>query len=142
MTADNLYKVSQDSETQTCVVASYAYMEFIMFDGDGNMMWTPPDSPNLSTAKNIRSSVHLISCANWETFHGFEFAENEFVSALDCVQLKTRSNRRRLKSYYVIGTTISRGEDLATRGAVSLTLRSKAEHHLKGDRCTYSKLRR
>jgi hypothetical protein len=49
----------------------------------------------------------------------YEFAQNEFVNAVESIPLETLSTEQGLKDYIVVGTTISRGEDLAVKGAVS-----------------------
>ena len=49
----------------------------------------------------------------------FEFAPNEFVTALECVTLETLSTETGSKEFIAVGTTINRGEDLAVKGAVS-----------------------
>jgi cleavage and polyadenylation specificity factor subunit 1 len=51
--------------------------------------------------------------------NSYEFAQNEFVNAVESIPLETLSTERGLKDYIVVGTTISRGEDLAVKGAVS-----------------------
>lgn len=48
----------------------------------------------------------------------YEFAQNEFVNAVESIPLETLSTEQGLKDYIVVGTTISRGEDLAVKGAV------------------------
>jgi hypothetical protein len=42
------------------------------------------------------------------------------VNAVESVPLETLSTEQGLKDYIVVGTTISRGEDLAVKGAVRL----------------------
>ena len=49
----------------------------------------------------------------------FEFAPNEFVTALECVNLETQSTISGQKEFIAVGTTVDRGEDLAVKGAVS-----------------------
>lgn len=49
----------------------------------------------------------------------FEFAPNEFVTALECVDLETQSTVSGQKEFIAVGTTVDRGEDLAVKGAVS-----------------------
>jgi len=51
----------------------------------------------------------------------YEFASNEFVNAVECVTLETGSTETNVKDYIAVGTTLNRGEDLAVKGAVSLT---------------------
>ncbi len=48
----------------------------------------------------------------------FEFASNEFVTAVECVTLETSSTETGIKTFIAVGTSINRGEDLATKGCV------------------------
>ena len=52
------------------------------------------------------------------THYSYEFQSNEFVNALESVSLETLSTESGTKDFVVVGTTISRGEDLAVKGAV------------------------
>jgi hypothetical protein len=61
----------------------------------------------------VFKSSSLIRCR-------YEFANNEFVTALDLVSLETQSTESGYKEFIAVGTTINRGEDLAVRGAVSI----------------------
>lgn len=82
------------------------------------------------------SALELITPDTWTTVDGYvrglgflnevadassryEFAQNEFINAVESIPLETLSTERGLKDYLVVGTTISRGEDLAVKGAVS-----------------------
>jgi cleavage and polyadenylation specificity factor subunit 1 len=49
---------------------------------------------------------------------GYEFANNEYVNAISIVSLETASTESGSKDFIAVGTTVSRGEDLATKGAV------------------------
>lgn len=100
-------------------------------------------SPNLLfSAINIMgpftncSTLELISPDLWITLDGcvirlslttcthilisYEFATNEFINDMCSVPLETSSTESGTKDFIVVGTTIDRGEDLATKGAVSL----------------------
>jgi hypothetical protein len=48
----------------------------------------------------------------------FEFAPNEFVTAVELVSLETQSNEAGYKEFIAVATTVDRGEDLAVRGTV------------------------
>lgn len=52
----------------------------------------------------------------------YEFFSNEFVNALEIIELETLSTLSGVKEYVVAATTVYRGEDLAVKGAVSNTL--------------------
>lgn len=55
---------------------------------------------------------------NVDDLFRYEFAQNECVNAVESIPLETLSTEQGLKDYVVVGTTISRGEDLAVKGAV------------------------
>ncbi|KAF7341963.1 Protein CFT1 [Mycena venus] len=63
------------------------------------------------------SCLELISPDLWITMDGFEFATNEFITALSCVTLETPSTETGSKEFIAVGTTINRGEDLAAKGS-------------------------
>lgn len=48
----------------------------------------------------------------------YEFAQNEFVTCVECVTLETLSTETGTKDFIAVSTTINRGEDLAVKGAV------------------------
>lgn len=52
----------------------------------------------------------------------FEFATNEFITAMSCVTLETSSTESGIKDFIAVGTTINRGEDLAAKGSVRILL--------------------
>lgn len=54
-------------------------------------------------------------------FRRYEFAQNEFVTCVDCIPLESASTEAGIKDFIAVGTTINRGEDLAVKGAVSHT---------------------
>jgi hypothetical protein len=57
----------------------------------------------------------------------FEFATNEFVNDVTIVTLETSSTETGSKDFVAVGTTINRGEDLAAKGAVSISEYSLGE---------------
>jgi cleavage and polyadenylation specificity factor subunit 1 len=54
----------------------------------------------------------------------FEFAQNEYVTALECVTLETLSTESGNRDFIAVGTTVNRGEDLAAKGSVSISYMS------------------
>ncbi|KAF9818061.1 hypothetical protein IEO21_03022 [Rhodonia placenta] len=109
--------VVYDSSTSLVVAASSQLSKFASYDEDGNIVWEP-DAPNISFPNCECSTLELISPEGWVTMDGFEFAQNEFVTCLDCVTLETTSTESGMKDFIAVGTTINRGEDLAVKGAV------------------------
>jgi cleavage and polyadenylation specificity factor subunit 1 len=50
----------------------------------------------------------------------YEFANNEFVNSVAIVTLESASTEAGIRDFIAVGTTVSRGEDLAAKGAVCL----------------------
>ncbi|KAK7042372.1 protein CFT1 [Favolaschia claudopus] len=105
-----------DPSTSLIVAASSLQAEFASFDEDGNRVWEP-DAPNVGDPLCDTSCLELISPDYWITMDGFEFATNEFITALACVTLETTSTETGSKEFIAVGTTINRGEDLAVKGS-------------------------
>ncbi|KAJ7624997.1 CPSF A subunit region-domain-containing protein [Mycena polygramma] len=105
-----------DPSTSLIVAASSLQAKFASFDEDGNRMWEP-DAPNVSDPLCDCSCLELISPDLWITMDGFEFATNEFITAVACVTLETPSTETGSKEFIAVGTTIDRGEDLAAKGS-------------------------
>ena len=79
----------------------------------------------------------------WRLTHSsYEFAQNEFVTCVDCIPLESTSTETGVKDFIVVGTTINRGEDLAVKGAVSPFLTIMYHGILRNHRSTSSKLRK
>ncbi|OJA10745.1 hypothetical protein AZE42_07268 [Rhizopogon vesiculosus] len=98
------------------VAASSLQARFASYDEDGNIVWEP-DGNGVSFPYADCSTLELISPEHWVTMDGYEFASNEFVNSLACVSLETISTETGSKDFIAVGTTISRGEDLAVKGA-------------------------
>jgi hypothetical protein len=64
------------------------------------------------------SVLHCLVSISIDLSGSYEFAPNEFVNSLACVSLETISTETGSKDFIAVGTTISRGEDLAVKGAV------------------------
>ncbi|KDQ53751.1 hypothetical protein JAAARDRAFT_136615 [Jaapia argillacea MUCL 33604] len=108
--------LAYDFSTSLLVATSSLRATFAAFDEDGNLLWEP-DAPNVSYPTCDCSTLELISPDTWVVMDGYEFAQNEFVNALECVTLETSSTESGSKDFIAIGTTIDRGEDLAVKGA-------------------------
>ncbi|KAJ7164986.1 CPSF A subunit region-domain-containing protein [Mycena filopes] len=108
--------VAFDPSTSLIVAASSLQAAFASFDEDGNRMWEP-DAPNVADPLCDCSCLELISPDLWITMDGFEFATNEFITAVSCVTLETPSTESGSKEFIAVGTTINRGEDLAAKGS-------------------------
>ncbi|KAF7366615.1 Protein CFT1 [Mycena sanguinolenta] len=105
-----------DPSTSLIVAASSLQAKFASFDEDGNRIWEP-DAPNVGDPHCDCSCLELISPDLWITMDGFEFATNEFITAMSCVTLETPSTETGSKEFIAVGTTINRGEDLAAKGS-------------------------
>ncbi|PCH44667.1 hypothetical protein WOLCODRAFT_77692 [Wolfiporia cocos MD-104 SS10] len=109
--------VVYDPSTSMIVAASSQTSRFASYDEDGNIVWEP-DAPNISFPLCECSTLELISPEGWITIDGYEFAQNEFVTCLDCVTLESMSSESGSRDFIAVGTTVNRGEDLAVKGAV------------------------
>ncbi|KAI0731786.1 CPSF A subunit region-domain-containing protein [Fomitopsis betulina] len=109
--------VVYDSNTSLIVAASSRQSRFASYDDDGNIVWEP-DAPNVSFPYCDSSIIELLMPDSWVTMDGYEFAQNEFVTCLDCVTLESVSTETGTKDFIAVGTTVNRGEDLAVKGAV------------------------
>ncbi|KAJ6612805.1 CPSF A subunit region-domain-containing protein [Mycena sp. CBHHK59/15] len=105
-----------DPSTLLIAAASSLQAKFTSFDEDGNRIWEP-DAPNVSDPMCDCSCLELISPDLWITMDGYEFATNEFITAMACVTLETSSTETGSKEFIAVGTTINRGEDLAAKGS-------------------------
>ncbi|KAJ6591099.1 CPSF A subunit region-domain-containing protein [Mycena vulgaris] len=105
-----------DPSTSLIVAASSLQAKFASFDEDGNRVWEP-DAPNVADPLSDCSCLELISPDLWITMDGYEFATNEFITAMSCVTLETSSTETGSKEFIAVGTTINRGEDLAAKGS-------------------------
>ncbi|KAJ7135425.1 CPSF A subunit region-domain-containing protein [Mycena crocata] len=105
-----------DPSTSLIVASSSLQAKFASFDEDGNRIWEP-DAPNVTDPLCDCSCLELISPDLWITMDGFEFATNEFITAMSSVTLETSSTETGSKEFIAVGTTINRGEDLAAKGS-------------------------
>ncbi|KAG8692927.1 mRNA cleavage and polyadenylation factor subunit, partial [Ceratobasidium sp. 395] len=107
--------IAYDVSTRHVLAASALRTTFAYYDEDSNEVYVPDAShPN---PQIHCSALELITPDTWTTVDGYEFAQNEFINAVESVPLETLSTEKGLKDYIVVGTTISRGEDLAVKGA-------------------------
>ncbi|KAK0240309.1 CPSF A subunit region-domain-containing protein [Armillaria nabsnona] len=104
-----------DPSTSLIVAASSLEARFASFDEDGNRVWEP-DASNVGYPMTDCSTLELISPDLWISMDGFEFASNEIVNATSVVSLETSSTDTGSKDFIAVGTSINRGEDLATKG--------------------------
>ncbi|KEP51741.1 cleavage and polyadenylation specificity factor protein [Rhizoctonia solani 123E] len=107
--------VAYDVSTRHVLAASALRTTFAYYDEDANEIYTP-DAAHPNPQIHC-SALELITPDTWTTVDGYEFAQNEFINAVESIPLETLSTERGLKDYVVVGTTISRGEDLAVKGA-------------------------
>ncbi|CAE6490781.1 unnamed protein product, partial [Rhizoctonia solani] len=107
--------VAYDVSTRHILAASALRTTFAYYDEDSNEIYTP-DAAHPNPQIHC-SALELITPDTWTTVDGYEFAQNEFVNAVESIPLETLSTEQGLKDYVVVGTTISRGEDLAVKGA-------------------------
>ncbi|EED84811.1 predicted protein [Postia placenta Mad-698-R] len=66
-------------------------------------------APNILFPNRECSTLELISPEGWVTMDGFESAQKEFVTCLDCVTLETTSSESGMKDFIAVGTKINCG---------------------------------
>ncbi|CAL1708463.1 unnamed protein product [Somion occarium] len=115
---DRVYSnIVYEPSSSLLVAATSQQATFASYDEDGNILWEP-DVPNISYPSCETSTLELISPETWIVMDGYEFAQNEFVTCVDCIPLESASTEAGIKDFIAVGTTINRGEDLAVKGAV------------------------
>ncbi|KAF8600601.1 hypothetical protein BDV93DRAFT_608605 [Ceratobasidium sp. AG-I] len=107
--------IAYDVPTRHVLAASALRSTFAYYDEDSNEIYTP-DATHPNPQIHC-SALELITPDTWTTVDGYEFAQNEFINAVESIPLETLSTEQGLKDYIAVGTTISRGEDLAVKGA-------------------------
>ncbi|GAA5973411.1 hypothetical protein JCM11641_006446 [Rhodosporidiobolus odoratus] len=90
---------------------------FMAFDEEGVPLWKE-EAPGLLAPHNYRSTLEVLVPGSWEAIHGYEFRQNEFVTALKSVSLASKSTASGKRDFVAVGTAVYRGEDLATRGGL------------------------
>lgn len=102
--------------TRTIVAASTSVTPFVQFDTE-DMTVVRDLELDPSFALSKRGAIELFKCDD-EPVDGFEFEQNETVSALELVTLTSASSPTGLKDFIAVGTTVFNGEDRPTRGAM------------------------
>lgn len=74
---------------------------------------------DLLEPRATRSALEVIEPGSWRTVDGYEFRQYETALSVQSINLESRSTISGYKDFIAVGTIISRGEDLASRGAVS-----------------------
>ncbi|KAF7329846.1 Cleavage and polyadenylation specific protein [Mycena kentingensis (nom. inval.)] len=105
-----------DPSTSLIVAASSLSAKFTSFDEDNNRIWEA-EGPTITDPASECSCLELFSPDLWICMDGFEFATNEFITAMTVVTLETSGTESGSKEFVAVGTTINRGEDLAAKGA-------------------------
>ena len=67
-----------------------------------------------------RSCLELVEPGSWRTIDGYEFRQYETALSVESVNLESKGTSSGYKDFIAVGTIVSRGEDLASRGAVRL----------------------
>ncbi|GAA5919136.1 hypothetical protein JCM6882_002398 [Rhodosporidiobolus microsporus] len=90
---------------------------FVAFDEEGVPLFRD-EAAGLTEPQNYRSTLEVLVPGAWEAVHGYEFRQNEFVTALKSVSLSSQSTESGQRDFVAVGTAVYRGEDLATRGGL------------------------
>ncbi|PWN49464.1 hypothetical protein IE53DRAFT_142664 [Violaceomyces palustris] len=104
-------------DSTRCVVAASAQQStFILYDEENQPVRDPTLDP--SHSYSYRSSLELFADEDRTSpVHGYEFDANEFVCAMETVDLDSPSTIGGRKKFIAVGTVIYLGEDRASRGA-------------------------
>jgi cleavage and polyadenylation specificity factor subunit 1 len=109
-----------------------------MFSKGPNITWPMADTSALElmtsdTFVTMDGSVLCTHCRlHLLTVSRYEFAANEFITSVELVSLETQSNEAGYKEFIAVATTINRGEDLAVKGAVRITLHHPFDADCRG----------
>lgn len=103
--------------TRCLVAASTVTTPFVQFDTeDGTQVRNLDLDPQFAFSK--RGCLELFKHDWFEPIDGFEFEQNETVSALELLTLNSSSAPTGLKDFIGVGTTVYNGEDRPTRGSM------------------------
>ena len=87
-------------------------------DDDYHKEWAREESAFKPLAE--RSFLKLISPSNWSIIDTIELDGNEIVTCVKSLNLEVSETTHERKQMVVVGTAISKGEDLAIRGGISV----------------------
>lgn len=111
--------VSYHQPTGTYVVACTTLDPFeLPKDDDYHKEWAketlgfPPMMP--------RGVLKLINPVSWTVIHTLELEPNESIESMKTIQLEVSEETKERKMLVAVGTAISKGEDLPTRGRVQV----------------------
>ncbi|GAA6031493.1 hypothetical protein JCM8097_006482 [Rhodosporidiobolus ruineniae] len=106
-----------DLESGLYIAATMNETRFVAFDEEGVPMFRD-EAPGLIEPNNFRSTLEVLVPGSWQAITGFEFRQNEFVTALRTVSLSSKASATGQREFVAVGTAVYRGEDLATRGGL------------------------
>ncbi|GAA5945459.1 hypothetical protein JCM10213_005995, partial [Rhodosporidiobolus nylandii] len=117
---DRLYNhLAFDLSAGLYVASTLNETRFVAFDEEGVPLFKE-EAPGLVEPTNYQSTLEVLVPGSWDAIHGFEFRQNEFVTALKTVSLASASTATGQRDFIAVGTAVYRGEDLATRGGLYL----------------------
>lgn len=114
--------IAYHTETASYAAISTFPAPFEIFQDEGEPLH-PYDAEQALQPTAPRSALEIIEPGSWASVDGYEFRQYETALSVAVVKLETESTESKLKEYIAVGTIISRGEDLASRGAVSQHVR-------------------
>lgn len=110
-------RIRPHPSSRCLVAASTVPTPFIQFDTeDGTQVRNSELDPQSAYSK--RGCLELFRYDWTEPIDGFEFEQNETVSALELLTLKSSATATGLKDFIGVGTTVYNGEDRPTRGSM------------------------
>ncbi|CAO1622283.1 unnamed protein product [Sympodiomycopsis kandeliae] len=103
--------------TRCLVAASTVNTPFVLFDTEeGEVVRDLNVDPTFALSK--RGSLELFKHDWNDPIDGYEFDQNETVSALELLTLTSAGSLTGLREFIAVGTTVYNGEDRPTRGAM------------------------
>ncbi|EPY49387.1 cleavage factor one Cft1 [Schizosaccharomyces cryophilus OY26] len=100
-------------------VGSCVPSEFTVTDEDGNELYLLNDDKDYLPYANT-GSLDLISPLTWTVIDSYGFLPYEIPLSVSVVNLEVSETTKLRKPYIAVGTSITKGEDVAVRGATYL----------------------
>ncbi|KAL2313035.1 Protein cft1 [Schizosaccharomyces pombe] len=100
-------------------VGSAVPIEFKVTDEDGNEPYAITDDNDYLPMANT-GSLYLVSPLTWTVIDSYEFQQFEIPLSVALVNLEVSETTKLRKPYIAVGTSITKGEDIAVRGSTYL----------------------
>ncbi|KAK0391689.1 hypothetical protein NLU13_1188 [Sarocladium strictum] len=109
-------------EPTTTYIAGCSHQEPFTLprDDDYHKEWAREPSPHPFPPNITRGSLRLISPHSWSAIHVLELEECESIHSMKALTLEVSEDTHERRPLLALGTGISKGEDLPTRGRVQV----------------------